>query len=76
MQHTGGKPPPPFDRMGLTVPGVKELAEEGVPIHVHNDDADTVRKNNSVAESMLRRHKDGDIIAVGAVSIKVIHTPG
>lgn len=33
FDHTGGTPPPPFDALGIKVPGVREFAtEENLPV--------------------------------------------
>jgi hypothetical protein len=35
FDHTGGMPPPPFDSLGIRLPGVKELAEAAhVPVRI------------------------------------------
>jgi glyoxylase-like metal-dependent hydrolase (beta-lactamase superfamily II) len=35
FDHTGGTPPPPFDQLGIKVPGIRELAmEDKVPVQI------------------------------------------
>jgi hypothetical protein len=35
FDHTGGMPPPPFDSLGIRLPGVKEIAEAAhVPVRI------------------------------------------
>ena len=69
--HVGGQ------MMGLDIEGVSRLLERAsVPIHVQADEARYVEKVTGVGDDCLVRHASGDLVAVGAVEIELIHTPG
>ncbi|EFJ09570.1 hypothetical protein SELMODRAFT_427914 [Selaginella moellendorffii] len=49
FDHTGGPPPPPFDRLMIKLPGVRQLAvEDNLPIYVNKHDAGTIKTKNEV----------------------------
>jgi glyoxylase-like metal-dependent hydrolase (beta-lactamase superfamily II) len=57
--------------------GVAELlGRAGGHIHVNKHEADGLKKITGVSENDLVRHEAGDVIALGDVSIELIHTPG
>jgi hydroxyacylglutathione hydrolase len=70
--HVGGS------MLSFAVPGgVAELVGEvDARIHVNKHEADGLIKITGVSESDLVRHESGDIIVIGDVQIKLIHTPG
>ncbi len=70
--HVGGS------IMGFTVPGgVAELiGKVDAPIHVNKHEADGLKLITGVSDSDLVRHEGGDVVQVGDVEIKLIHTPG
>ncbi|MFO7164249.1 MAG: MBL fold metallo-hydrolase [Mycolicibacterium hassiacum] len=69
--HVGGS------MMGFTLKGVVELLERtSVPVHVNSLEADWVSKVTGIAPSELTPHEHGDVVAVGAVDIELLHTPG
>ncbi len=69
--HVGGA------MMGFDIMGCRELLEQRtVPVHVHADDAEFVRKVTGLGESDLISHHTGDHLEIGAVRIELIHTPG
>jgi glyoxylase-like metal-dependent hydrolase (beta-lactamase superfamily II) len=77
FDHTGGTPPPPFDQLGIKVPGVRELAvEDKLPVYVNLNDATTVMKSNGVPSESLTLLEDAAEVSVGGVKLKFIHTPG
>ena len=77
FDHTGGTPPPPFDQLGIKVPGVRELAvEDRLPVYVNLNDATTVTKSNGVPSENLIMLEDSSEVSVGGVKLKFIHTPG
>lgn len=77
FDHTGGTPPPPFDQLGIKVPGVRELAvEDKLPVYINKNDATTVMKANGVPSENLTLLDDAAEISVGSVKLKFIHTPG
>ncbi|SDW44149.1 Glyoxylase, beta-lactamase superfamily II [Amycolatopsis xylanica] len=69
--HVGGT------MMGFTLPGLAELlALQPVPVHVNNAEAEWVRRTTGVSDSDLRGHDHDDVVEVGAVPIRLLHTPG
>jgi len=59
------------------VQGVRELLEHAsMPIHVHRDEAEFVRRTTHIDATDLVSHEGGDVITVGALPIEVLHTPG
>jgi len=69
--HVGGS------MMGMELEGVAQLLERvQVPVHVQGDEAEYVRKVTGIGEADLVSHASGDKVAVGAVDIEPIHTPG
>ena len=69
--HVGGS------MMGMRLEGVAELMERvDVPVHVQATEAEFMRKVTGLGEEALVRHDSGDKVAVGAVEIELIHTPG
>jgi hydroxyacylglutathione hydrolase len=70
--HVGGS------WLGFDVPGgIAELAGKvGGKIHVNKHEADDLTQITGVSESDLSRHEAGDLVTIGEVEIKLIHTPG
>lgn len=69
--HVGG------EMMGFSIVGVSELLEiVDVPIHVQAPEADLVRTVTGIGPDHLVEHTSGDVVAVGAVDVELIHTPG
>jgi glyoxylase-like metal-dependent hydrolase (beta-lactamase superfamily II) len=69
--HVGG------DLMGHPIAGIVELLEvTDVPIHVQRDEAEWVVRRTGVGPDALDAHDPGDVVAVGAVEVTLIHTPG
>ncbi len=69
--HVGGSV------FGVDIEGIRELLErQAVRIHVHRDEAEWVRRGTGVGSADLVEHDDDDVLQVGAVPIKMLHTPG
>jgi glyoxylase-like metal-dependent hydrolase (beta-lactamase superfamily II) len=69
--HVGG------EMMGLPLPGIAELlAVDPVPIHVNVDEAEWVRRATGVSATDLTRHDHDDVLTVGSIGIRLLHTPG
>jgi glyoxylase-like metal-dependent hydrolase (beta-lactamase superfamily II) len=69
--HVGGT------MMGFDLPGLAELlAREPVPVHVNRAEADWVRRVTGVSETDLTKHEHDDVLEVGAITIRLLHTPG
>jgi glyoxylase-like metal-dependent hydrolase (beta-lactamase superfamily II) len=69
--HVGG------EMMGFSLPGLADLlARAQVPVHVQRDEADWVRRTTGVSSSDLVEHDHDDVVEVGAVPLRLLHTPG
>ncbi|GAA3562087.1 MBL fold metallo-hydrolase [Amycolatopsis ultiminotia] len=69
--HVGG------DLMGVALPGIAELlAVAPVPIHVNAEEREWVRRVTGVSETDLRGHDHDDVVTVGSIGIRLLHTPG
>ncbi len=71
--HIGG------DLMGYGIEGISELlALPGVEarVHVQDEEAEWVKRASGAAESDLVRHRSGDVVDVGAIPVRLLHTPG
>jgi glyoxylase-like metal-dependent hydrolase (beta-lactamase superfamily II) len=69
--HVGG------EIMGYRIQGIRDLLDtQSVPVHVHADEAEWVRRGTGVSGSDLVTHASGDTLVVGAVPIELLHTPG
>ncbi|EFJ09576.1 hypothetical protein SELMODRAFT_447638 [Selaginella moellendorffii] len=77
FDHTGGPPPPPFDRLMIKLPGVRQLAvEDNLPIYVNKHDAGTIKTKNEVPAQSIVELDDLSTVMVGSVKLEFIHTPG
>jgi glyoxylase-like metal-dependent hydrolase (beta-lactamase superfamily II) len=69
--HVGGS------MMGLTIEGISRLLERvSCPVHVQRDELPWVSRSTGVSATELVAHEPGDRVAVGAVEIELVHTPG
>ena len=71
--HLGG------DLMGYPIEGIRELvgrADVRAPVHVQASEAEWVKRATGVADSDLVTHESGDVVEVGHVPIRLLHTPG
>jgi glyoxylase-like metal-dependent hydrolase (beta-lactamase superfamily II) len=69
--HVGGS------MMGFSLPGLAELlAIKQVPVHVNATEADWVARTTEVSAGDLVRHDHDDLLEVGAIPIRLLHTPG
>ncbi|MSO37534.1 MAG: MBL fold metallo-hydrolase [Acidimicrobiia bacterium] len=71
--HVGGS------MMGWEIEGVAELlAIDGVkaPIHVQREEAFGMKRVTGLSDSDLVLHDGGDTVAVGAIDVTLVHTPG
>jgi glyoxylase-like metal-dependent hydrolase (beta-lactamase superfamily II) len=77
FDHVGGTPPPPFDSLGITVPGVYELAmEDKVQVYINKEDADHVKRKNKIPDGSMVLVEDSTVLNVGSIELHFIHTPG
>jgi hydroxyacylglutathione hydrolase len=71
QDHVGGS------IFGMEIEGLPRLLERNpVPIHVNAHEADGLIKVTGVSESDLRRRDGGDVIEIGEIRIRLLHTPG
>jgi glyoxylase-like metal-dependent hydrolase (beta-lactamase superfamily II) len=69
--HVGGS------MMGFSLAGIMDvLAKAPAPVHVHKNEAEFVRRVTGVSDSDLVSHDHDDTVDVGAVPIRLLHTPG
>ncbi|MHB8263961.1 MAG: MBL fold metallo-hydrolase [Acidimicrobiales bacterium] len=69
--HIGG------DMLGYRIEGVRELLEiVQVPVHVNAAEAPWISESSGIDRSCLDTHDSGDVVAIGNVSIELVHTPG
>jgi glyoxylase-like metal-dependent hydrolase (beta-lactamase superfamily II) len=71
--HIGG------DLMGYGIEGIQELLglpDVAAPVHVHRDEVEWVARATGASASDLVAHDSGDTVEVGAIPIRLLHTPG
>jgi len=69
--HLGG------DLFGHPIMGIAELLElADVPIHAHTNELEWIEGSTGVGEKCLEAHASDDVVRVGNVSIRLLHTPG
>ena len=71
QDHIGG------ELFGFSIAGLgRLLARSPVPIHVNAHEALGVRRIAGVSETDLVRHEGGDVVELGGVKVRLLHTPG
>ena len=71
QDHVGG------EIFGMEIEWLPRLLERcPVPIHVQDVEADGLRRVTGVSEGDLVRHEGGDVVEIGGVRIRLLHTPG
>lgn len=71
QDHIGGS------LFGHEIEGLaRVLGRRPVPIHVHELEAEGVRRVSGVSATDLARHVAGDVIETGGVRVRLLHTPG
>lgn len=71
QDHVGG------DLFGHQLQGVREvIARCSCKVHVQRAEAPWVKRVTGCSDSDLALHDSGDVVQVGAIPIKLIHTPG
>ncbi|KLL11655.1 MULTISPECIES: MBL fold metallo-hydrolase [Protofrankia] len=69
--HVGG------EMFGFVLPGLAELlARVQVPVHVQRDEREWVWRTTGVSITDLVGHDHDDVLDVGAVPVRLLHTPG
>jgi hydroxyacylglutathione hydrolase len=71
QDHVGGS------LFGMTIEGLPQLmAAQAMPVHVHTREAEGVRRVTGLAASDFVAHEGGDEITLGAIRVRLLHTPG
>ncbi len=71
QDHVGGS------LFGMQIPGVSRLLERcPVPLHVQRDEAEGLLRVTGASASDLALHESGDVLELGEVRVRLIHTPG
>lgn len=71
QDHIGGS------IFGMDIEGLPRLLErKPVPIHVNTHEGDGVIQVVGASESDLVRHDSGDVIELGEMRVRLLHTPG
>ena len=69
--HVGG------DLFGRDILGIAELLEQvEVPVHVHRDEVPWIERSTGVGRDSLVPHESDDVLQVGEIKIRLLHTPG
>ncbi|MFM7253796.1 MAG: MBL fold metallo-hydrolase [Ilumatobacteraceae bacterium] len=69
--HIGG------DLMGNHIDGVAQLLERcSCPVHVQRAETPWVLRTSGLSADQLVEHDGGDTVAVGDLTIRLVHTPG
>lgn len=71
QDHIGG------ELFGHNIPGLAQLmTHKPVPIHVNEAEAEGTMRVSGVSKSDLEIHSGGDVVSVGAIRTRLLHTPG
>ena len=71
QDHVGG------EIFGMQIEGVSRLlARQPVPIHVNEVEADGLAKITGASASDFAQQSGGDVIELGGIRIRLLHTPG
>jgi len=71
QDHIGGS------IFGMSIEGLDRLmTRQPVPIHVHADEAESVRRVTGLSATDLVSHESGDVLALGELRVRLLHTPG
>ncbi len=69
--HVGG------DIMGFSIEGVARLlARNPVPLHVNENEAEGLMRITGASKSDLAPREGGDVVELGGIRIRFLHTPG
>jgi glyoxylase-like metal-dependent hydrolase (beta-lactamase superfamily II) len=69
--HVGGS------MMGYTIEGLSELLSTvHVPVHANRHEASLVTRVTGLGAHDVVAHDGGDVVAVGAIEVELMHTPG
>ena len=69
--HVGG------DLFGHPIAGIVELLEQAeVPVHAHEHEVGWIERATGVGREYLVAHASDDVVHVGEIGIRLLHTPG
>jgi len=69
--HVGGS------IMGHDIQGVAALLDRlSCPVHVQSDEIEWMERTSGVGADHLVAHSPGEVVTVGGVEVKLVHTPG
>ena len=69
--HVGG------DLFGTSIAGVRDLLEKkAVKIHCNREETEWIRRTTGVSKSDLALSDSGDVLTIGEIQNRMIHTPG
>lgn len=69
--HVGG------EIFGHNIAGLEELLSiRPVIIHVNEIECEGVKQVTGLSDSDFQKHRGGDVVAIGDVSVRLLHTPG
>ena len=71
QDHVGG------EIMGHHIEGPSKLHEiQPMPIHVNKHEAQGLIKVTGISQSDMVQHEGGDLLVLGGIEVRLIHTPG
>ncbi len=71
QDHCGGS------IFGMDIEGLDRLLERRpMPIHVQKDEAHGLKQVTGVGDEDLETHEGGDVLELGAIKVRLLHTPG
>lgn len=71
QDHVGG------EIFGHAIEGLDRLlSRKPVPVHVNKHEAAGLKKVTGISESDMVLHEGGDVLEVGSVRVRLLHTPG
>jgi glyoxylase-like metal-dependent hydrolase (beta-lactamase superfamily II) len=71
QDHVGGR------IFGTSIEGLPRLLERcPVPVHAHEREAEGICRVTGLSANDVERRRGGDVIELGAVRVRLLHTPG
>jgi len=71
QDHVGGS------IFGMDIQGLDRLLERRpMPVHVQKDEAHGLKQVTGVSDADLALHEGGDTLELGAITLRLLHTPG
>ena len=71
QDHVGGS------IMGMDIQGLDRLMERNpVKVHVNKHEAEGLKKVTGISQSDIVAHEGGDVIEIGQIRTRLLHTPG